>query len=76
MDERKDTWVEALLEQLIEHGPNDMARVFAKAFELTMRMERERFLGAGPPLICADRDSAGGRTRRWACLARRRMPLF
>jgi hypothetical protein len=26
--------VEAVLEQLIEHGPGDMASVFARAFEL------------------------------------------
>ena len=37
MDERQDTTVEALMEHLIEHGPNDMATVFARAFELAMR---------------------------------------
>ncbi|MEC5293566.1 hypothetical protein VSX64_24105 [Aurantimonas sp. C2-6-R+9] len=47
MDKRQDTAVEAILEQLIEQGPNDMARVFARAFELAMQMERGRFLGAG-----------------------------
>jgi transposase-like protein len=47
MDERKDTAVEAVLEHLIEHGPGDIATVFARAFELAMRIERERFLGAG-----------------------------
>jgi len=47
MDGHKDTTVEALLEHLIEHGPNDIATVFARAFELAMRIERERFLGAG-----------------------------
>ena len=47
MDRRKDTAVEAVLEQLIEQGPADMARVFARAFELAMQIERERFLGAG-----------------------------
>lgn len=47
MDERQDTTIEALLEHLIEHGPNDMATVFARAFELAMQIERERFLGAG-----------------------------
>ncbi|MFG6626997.1 IS256 family transposase [Sulfitobacter sp. 1A12056] len=35
------------MEHLIEHGPNDMATVFARAFELAMQIERERFLGAG-----------------------------
>jgi hypothetical protein len=47
MDGHKDTTVEALLEHLIEHGPNDIATVFARAFELAMQIERERFLGAG-----------------------------
>ncbi|WP_223422300.1 transposase, partial [Tateyamaria pelophila] len=47
MDRQKDTGVEAILEQLIEQGPNDIASVFARAFELAMRIERERFLGAG-----------------------------
>ena len=47
MDERKDTGIEAIMEQLIEHGANDMATIFARAFELAMQIERERFLGAG-----------------------------
>jgi hypothetical protein len=47
MDKGNDTAVEAILEQLIEHGPGDIASVFARAFELAMRIERERFLGAG-----------------------------
>ena len=47
MDGHKDTTVEALLEHLIEHGPNDIEAVFARAFELAMQIERERFLGAG-----------------------------
>jgi putative transposase len=47
MDRRKDTAVEAVLEQLIEHGPSDIATVFARAFELAMQIERERFLRAG-----------------------------
>jgi len=47
MDRRKDTAVEAVLEQLIETGPGDIAGVFARAFELAMQIERERFLGAG-----------------------------
>ncbi|SHN78068.1 IS256 family transposase, partial [Oceanicella actignis] len=47
MDGRKDTAVEAVLEQLIEHGPGEIASVFARAFELAMQIERERFLGAG-----------------------------
>jgi transposase-like protein len=47
MDGRKDTAIEAFLEHLIEHGPDDIAPVFARTFELTMRIERERFLNAG-----------------------------
>jgi transposase-like protein len=47
MDGRKDAAVEALLEHLIEHGPADIATVFGRAFELAMRIERERFLRAG-----------------------------
>jgi transposase-like protein len=47
MDRRKDTAVEAILEQLIEQGPGDLAGVFARAFELAMQIERERFPGAG-----------------------------
>ena len=48
MDRRQDTTVEALLEHLIEHGPDDIATVFARAFEMAMRIERERFLRASP----------------------------
>ena len=33
--------------RLIETGPGDIAGVFARAFELAMQIERERFLGAG-----------------------------
>ena len=47
MDRQKDTGFEAILEHLIEHGANDLATVFARAFELAMRIERQRFLGAG-----------------------------
>ncbi len=47
MGRQKDTGLEAILEQLIEHGADDMANIFARAFELAMRIERERFLGAG-----------------------------
>ncbi len=46
MDEHKDTTIEALLEHLIEHGPNDIGLVFARTFELAIQIERERFLGA------------------------------
>lgn len=46
MDRRKDKAVEAILEQLIEYGPGEIASVFARVFELAMRIERERFLDA------------------------------
>lgn len=45
MDEQKDTTDVALLEHPIEHGPGDIATVFARAFELAMQIER--FLGVG-----------------------------
>jgi hypothetical protein len=35
------------MEQLIESGSEDMASVFAGLFDLAMRIERERYLGAG-----------------------------
>jgi len=47
MDRQKDTGLEVILEQLIEHGADDMANIFAQVFELAMRIERGRFLGAG-----------------------------
>lgn len=47
MDRRKDTAVWAVMEQLIEHGSDEMASMFARAFELAMQTEFERFLGAG-----------------------------
>ena len=43
----QDNALEALLEQLIENGSEEMAAVFAGLFNLAMRIERERFLGAG-----------------------------
>ncbi len=36
MDGQKNTGLEAILEQLIEHGADDMANIFARAFELPM----------------------------------------
>lgn len=61
MDGRKDTAVEALLEHLIEHGPGDIATVFDRAFELAMRIECERFLGAGLHQRAAGRRGYGRR---------------
>ena len=47
MRKDQDSAVEALVEQLIENGSEEMATVFAGLFNLAMRIERERFLGAG-----------------------------
>ena len=47
MRTHEGTSIEALTEQLIETGPEDMAAVFAGLFNLALRIERERFLGAG-----------------------------
>jgi putative transposase len=46
MRTNEGTSIEALMEQLIENGTEDMAAVFAGLFNLAMRIERERFLGA------------------------------
>jgi transposase-like protein len=47
MPEHQDRIVAALMERLIAHGPEDMGGVFAALFNLALRLERERFLGAG-----------------------------
>jgi putative transposase len=47
MPEHQDRIVAALMERLIAHGPEDMGGVFAELFNLALRLERERFLGAG-----------------------------
>lgn len=47
MAHSQDTVVAALMEQLIAEGPDGMAQVFTALFNLAMRLERERFLGAG-----------------------------
>ena len=44
---RKDPALEAVLEQLMEHGHDDIGRVFGRAFAPAMQIERERFLRAG-----------------------------
>lgn len=72
MDSKHDTAIEAVLEQLIEHGPEGIAAVFARTFEMAMRIERERFLGAGHYERRTDRrampmaTSPSGSTRRRA----------
>ena len=47
MSQTQDTIVAALMEQLIAEGPDGMAQVFTALFNLALRLERERFLGAG-----------------------------
>jgi hypothetical protein len=55
MDKRGDTAIDVVLEQLIEHGPEGNAAVFARNFEMAMRIKRERFLGAQRYERTADR---------------------
>ena len=40
MDTEHDTAIETVLEQLIVQGPEGIATVFARAFEIAMRIER------------------------------------
>ena len=47
MLEYQDIVVEELMEQIISNGPEEMASVFTRLFDLAMRMEREQFLDAG-----------------------------
>jgi putative transposase len=55
MPEQQDRIVAALMERLIAHGPEQMGEVFAELFNLAMRLERERFLAAGPYERTAER---------------------
>ncbi|GBE41955.1 transposase, Mutator family [bacterium BMS3Bbin10] len=55
MRSTEDTAIETLMEQLISNGAEDMGPVFARLFDLAMRIERERFLGAGHYERNADR---------------------
>ena len=48
MRKDQDSAVEALVEQLIEGGSENMATVFAGLFNLAMRIEREEVLGRRP----------------------------
>lgn len=47
MNKGDDTAIEAVLEHLIADGAGGMGQAFARMFELAMRLERERYLGAG-----------------------------
>jgi transposase-like protein len=46
MADPKDTTIAAIMEHLLEQGPGGMADVFTSLFNIAMRLERERFLGA------------------------------
>lgn len=59
MPETRDTTIAAIMEQLIDHGPDGMAQAFAALFNLAMRIERERFLGAGHYERSAERRGYG-----------------
>ena len=59
MPETQDTTIAAIMEQLIDHGPDGMAQAFAALFNLAMRIERERFLGAGHYERSAERRGYG-----------------
>lgn len=47
MQDHQNRIVAALMEQLIETGPEGMAQAFTALFNLAMRLEREQHLGAG-----------------------------
>jgi putative transposase len=46
MLEGQDRIIAELMEQMIVQGPEGMAGVFTRLFNLAMRFEREQFLGA------------------------------
>ena len=46
MPEPQNTIIAALLEHLITTGPESMGQVFTALFDLAMRLERDRHLGA------------------------------
>jgi putative transposase len=55
MSETEGRIIAELMERLIAHGPERMGEVFAGLFNLALRLERERFLGAGLYERTADR---------------------
>ena len=48
MQDHQNKIVTALMEQLIETGPEGMAAAFTAVFDLAMRAERDRHLHARP----------------------------
>jgi len=63
MRTNEGTSIEALMEQLIENGTEEMASVFAGLFNLAMRIERERFLGANHYERSPERRGYGNGTK-------------
>ena len=59
MRREQDTAIEGFMEQWVTHRSEDMASVFARLFDLAMRIDRERFLGA----------EHYQRTAQWRCYA-------
>ena len=59
MRREQDTAFEGFMEQWVAHRSEDMASVFARLFDLAMRIDRERFLGA----------EHYQRTAQWRCYA-------
>lgn len=59
----QDNALEALMEQLIESGTEEMAEVFAGLFNLAMRIERDRFVRAGHYERTPERRGYGNGTK-------------
>ena len=47
MDAQHHSMEDLILEHLIEHGPEGMLAAFTAAYNMVMKVERERFIGAG-----------------------------
>ena len=63
-DRRKEIALGALMEQLIEHGPTDIASVLARVFEPVVQIARERFPGAGHHERTPERRGYANGTKR------------
>ena len=48
MDAQRHSMEDLIVEHLIEHGPEGMLAVFTAAYNMGMKVERERFIGAAP----------------------------
>ena len=47
MDAQHHSMEDLIVEHLIERGPEGMLAVFTAAYNMGMKVERERFIGAG-----------------------------